>query len=88
MENTGQSYTGSYLTLPTDPLIPERATTPLHELNVSALQEGLKFVQHCQRRTPSKRFKAFLHDLEHSYRQCLLYEEVVENSGPGESLLE
>lgn len=74
--------------MPTDPLIPKRAITPFHELNASTLQEGLKFVQRCQRRTPSKRFMAFLQDLEHSYRQCLLYEEVVENSGPGECLLE
>ncbi len=71
--------------MPTNPVIPKRSATPLHELNLSKLEEVLKFTKRCQRRAPSKRFMGFLEELKHTYEQCLLYEEVVNRMEPGDT---
>ena len=83
MEHLGQARPRSHSQMPTYPLIPKRGATALHDYNVDTLNEGLKFIKRCQKRAISKRFNVFLDDMGHTYRRCLLYEEMAKESGPG-----
>ena len=65
-----------------EPLVIEkRWATPMHEIKGDKLQQG-------QNRAPSKRYKAFLREIEERYLQCMLCEEVVENLDPREEISE
>lgn len=58
----------------------------MHKSKVPNLKNAKKPPGNCQRRVSSKRFELFFNDLEHRYRQYLLYDESVQSTKPREAL--